>query len=275
MAEALASPWGSLAIAALLTAIVCAESRWMPWSPFFHVYAALALAVPFLAGDWIFGSWEVWRENAVIIAAGAACMLIWELGIATWFYERFVLGILGKAEDPAWSPSLALDLLMKEAIRHARFGARAAPAVYGAYSLLWAPLAEEIFYWGYLYGNLRPSLPFSGRGGDHLRLLRSAPCDPLPILGPPVPGPAAAWLAASTAATGLLNSWLYERNRGAVPAHRGALRREHALRRIRGDASGNSGNQNRFATRYSESRSRGIGNPHPQRPSFLPRLRPR
>lgn len=212
MAEMLAGPWTSLAVALALTALVAAESRWLPWSPFFHAYAALTLAVPFLAGGWSWGSPAVWREHAGLIAGGAAAMLLWELGAATWFYERVLLGLRNRADDPAWSPSAALDGLLAETMRRARFGARAVPAVYGAYSLVWAPLAEELFYWGYLYGNLRQALPFWAAAAITSACFGARHAIHFLFLGPGrYPWPAAAWLAASTAITGLLNSWLYER----------------------------------------------------------------
>ncbi len=210
MVDFLASPWGSVLAAALLTLIVCAESRWLPWSPFFHVYAALALVLPFLAGGWSWGSWGTWREHAGLIAAGAAILFLWELGAATWFYERVLLGRLDKGDDPAWSPSAALDHLMAEAVRRARSGARAVPAVYGAYSLLWAPLAEELLYWGYLFGNLRQGLPFWAAAAITSAFFGVRHAAHFLYLAR-YPGPAAAWLAASTAITGLFNSWLYER----------------------------------------------------------------
>jgi membrane protease YdiL (CAAX protease family) len=73
-------------------------------------------------------------------------------------------------------------------------------------------VAEELFYWGYLFGALRQGLPFWAAAAITSAFFGARHAAHFLFLGPRrYPGPAAAWLAASTAITGLINSWLYER----------------------------------------------------------------
>lgn len=219
MAEWLAGPGGSLAVASLLTFLVAAESRWLPWAPFFPAYALLALLIPLAAGGWTFGDLAgLWEAHAGAMVGVGAAMLAWELGFSAWFYERVILARRGKADDPHWSPTRAMEDLSAEAGSRVPLGKAGAPAVFAFFTLVWAPLGEELFYWGYLYGNLRLGLPFPAAA-----LITSA-CfgirHALHFLYPPggrFPWPAAAWLAGTTLVTGLLNSWLYERIGALLP----------------------------------------------------------
>ena len=218
MIGVLSSPWGSVAVAALLTVIICAESRWLPWSPYFLAYAVLAAAIPLAAGGWSWGNLpELWREHSGILVTAASAMLVWELGIATWLYEKFWLRLRGHAGDPRHCPSHALEHLTEEAGRRARLGPKTSEAIFGAYTLLWAPVAEELFYWGYLYVNLRAGWPFWAaalttsaffgiRHATHFLYLRGR-----------FPWPAASWLVVSTGVTAFINSQLFERIGALLP----------------------------------------------------------
>lgn len=218
LADFLQGPVGSLLVAMSLTLIICAESRWVPWAPYFLIYALLAPAFPLMLGGWSLGRLpDLWRVHGTWLIGAAAAMLIWELGIATWCYERVWLRSRGRAGDPRHSPTHAMELLTEMAGSRARLGPRASAAVFGIYSLVWAPIAEELFYWGYLYVNLREGMTFwaatlitSGffglRHATHFLFLRGH-----------YPWPAAAWLAASTGVTAVINSALFEATRSLLP----------------------------------------------------------
>lgn len=217
-ADFLQGPMGSLLVAMSLTLIICAESRWLPWAPYFLIYALLAPAFPMMLGGWSLGNLQdLWREHATWLIGAAAAMLIWELGVATWFYERVWLRSRGRAGDPRHSPTHAMELLTEKAGDRAHLGPRASAAVFGIYSLVWAPIAEELFYWGYLYVNLRKGMPFwtaalitSGffgiRHATHFLFLRGR-----------FPWAAASWLAFSTGVTALINCMLFERIQALIP----------------------------------------------------------
>lgn len=218
LVDFLSSPWGSVAVAAALTLVICAESRWLPWAPYFLIYALLAPAVPVLLGGWSPGNLPaLWRDHGPFILGAAAAMLIWEVGIATWLYEWIWLPARGHDGDPRHSPTHSLNLLAETAGRSAGLGPKASAAVFGCYSLVWAPVAEELFYWGYLYANLREgtsfwtaslitSFFFGIRHMAHFLFLKGR-----------FPWPAAVWLAASTAITALINSLLFEKIQALTP----------------------------------------------------------
>ncbi|HLP41683.1 MAG TPA: CPBP family intramembrane glutamic endopeptidase [Fibrobacteria bacterium] len=212
MPEILLTPWGSIGVAVLLTILLFVESRLVPWAPFFLVFAALVPAVPLAAGGWSLGDpAALLRGHGADILVLGGALLFWEIIAATILHERVVLRAFGRHDDARWNPTLALLALTEKAGRRARFGPAGSAAAFGAYTLLWAPVAEELFYWGYLYGNLHEGWGpgaatvltaglFGVRHFAHFLFARGSP-----------PWPAATWLVAATAATGILNSLLYER----------------------------------------------------------------
>lgn len=144
-------------------------------------------------------------------------MLLWEHGIAYGLYERAILRASGRQGDPYWSPTAALDAVARAAAARKGLGPKGMTAAAVVYTLLWAPLAEELFYWGYLYGDLRAGLSAAGAGlvtslffgARHL-------CHFLYPAGP-FPFAAAAALFVNTGVTAACNGLLYEKTRSLWP----------------------------------------------------------
>ena len=202
----------------MLTLIVAAESRWTPWAPFFLIYAVLSFAIPWFSDGWALGaSSETWRTHGVLIAGIGAVMLIWEVLVAAWFYERVVLVRLNRAAIPRWSPTHAFDDLARKASRQAGLGGTATSFLFGGYTFIWAPIAEELFYWGYLYGNIRADYPFWAAAGVTALFFGVRHAAHFLFLGRSFPLPAVLWIAFTTFLTGIINSWLYERIGALLP----------------------------------------------------------
>ncbi|GEM_PF-961316 len=211
ISEFLLSPQGALTVAALTTVLAWAESTKLPWAPFLILYAIALPAAPLALGSYRFGSFvEPFHAHGFAIAGLAALILLWEIGIMGFLYEHIVLPAFGICGSRRWSPAAAMDALLETTARVRRLPRKAVMVWYGFYFIAWAPLAEELFFWGYCYPVLRGShapvtsslavaLVFGIRHGLHFLFLPG-----------PFPWPAAAALMASAAGAAFLNGFLYE-----------------------------------------------------------------
>jgi membrane protease YdiL (CAAX protease family) len=162
-------------------------------------------------GSYRFGPFaDAFLAHAPAVALLSAAILAWEIGIMGLGLEKILLARYGKADSPRWSPAAAMNALLAETASRRRLPHAAVTAWYGFYFLAWAPLAEELFFWGYLYPALRlgngavtagliTAFIFAIRHALHFLFLPG-----------PFPYPAAAALAVSTAGAALLNGWLFE-----------------------------------------------------------------
>lgn len=206
--EVLTGPAGAWALAAAATGLAIVESGPAPWAPFLVLYA-LFLPWPALAlGTARFGPpWPAFAAHPGTLAALSLAILAWEIGLMGYGYEKWARRSGG---PPArLSPAAALDALMAEAGRRHGLSVRAVQACSAAYFLLWAPLAEELFFWGLLYPAWRPGYGavgasalvaawFAVRHGAHFLILR------------PYPWPAALAFMASAGGAAFGNGLLFE-----------------------------------------------------------------
>lgn len=207
-----ASPYAAMAVAAILSLLVAWESIYPKWAPYFLIYAALAILIPIAAGTCVFGSFMgSLAGHLPEIAIAGAGMAFWEIGLFHWVYEVLWLGRLGRAADPSLSVPAAVRSLLSLAQAKTGIDPKRGETIFAGYTLLWAPIGEELFYWGYLFSQTRPAWGFpvaalatSGmfafRHAVHFLYFRRG----LPI----VP---AAVLALSAFGSGLMNCWLYEK----------------------------------------------------------------
>jgi membrane protease YdiL (CAAX protease family) len=209
--EFLLSPEGALAMALLTTLLAWLESATLPWAPFLILYAIALPIFPLLAGTYRFGPpAAAFLDRPGEIALFWVLILAWEIGIAGLWLEKRLLPRLGKESLPTWSPALAMEALLDATGKGVRLPAKAVAAWYGFYYLAWAPVCEELFFWGYLYPILREgngpvtsslivAAFFGVRHGLHFLYLPS-----------PFPWPAAAFIMASATGAGFLNGLMYE-----------------------------------------------------------------
>jgi membrane protease YdiL (CAAX protease family) len=208
LTEFLASPAGAWALALAATALAAWESALARWAPFLILYA-LILPWPALAlGTARFGPpGPAFTGHPGAVAALSLAILAWEAGLMGYGYEKWARRS-GKA-ILRLSPTAALNGLMAEAGRRNGLSPRAVQAWSAGYFLLWAPLAEELFFWGLLYPVWRPGYGalgasalvaawFALRHGAHFLILR------------PFPWPAAWAFMASAGGAALGNGLLFE-----------------------------------------------------------------
>lgn len=187
------------------------ESTVLPWAPFLILYALTLPAAPLLAHTYRFGDFSApFLEQPGQIALFSALILTWELGIAGLWLEKRLLPYWKKQSSPMWSPALAMETLLASTRQRSRLSAKAVETWYGFYYLAWAPICEELFFWGYLYPVLREgngpvtssliaAFFFGIRHGLHFLYLPR-----------PFPWPAAGFIVGSAAGAGFLNGLLYE-----------------------------------------------------------------
>lgn len=184
-------------IALLLTLVSLVESTVAPWAPLILLYAVLCVVVPVVSKSYYFGSFK------------KAITAHWRL-----FLACLVLLILWDRLFMNRSLPLQADLfLFIEASAHKLHVTSAlAKTVFAFFILIWAPAGEELFYRGYLQGNLRKKMPFAKalliatlffavRHGIHLLFL------------PPSISWPALWVWIILAfGWGIILGWLYEKS---------------------------------------------------------------
>jgi membrane protease YdiL (CAAX protease family) len=208
--ELAASPAGAWILASLTTLLAVLESSAVPWAPFLIGYA-LILPVPGLVlGTARFGGLGAGFGGHPGAAAGLACgILAWEIGVMGFLYES-IAPRLFRGPSERISPAAAMDALLEATSRRHRLRPKTVQIWAAAYFLLWAPLAEELFFWGYLYpvwrsaygaalGAFLVAAFFAVRHGAHFLFLKGR-----------YPRPAAIAFMASAGGAALANAWLLE-----------------------------------------------------------------
>lgn len=204
------SPAGAWTLAVSTTLLAALESAAVPWAPFLIAYA-LVLPWPALASATArFGNWHAaFASRPGLVALFALAILAWETVVMGLLYD-YVVRRLGRGRPERLSPTAAMDALMIETGRRRGLSPRAVQAWSGIYFLLWAPLAEEMFFWGYLYPVWRPAYGglaaaalvaawFAARHGLHFLFLPR-----------PYPWPAGLAFMVSAGGAGFGNGLLFE-----------------------------------------------------------------
>jgi membrane protease YdiL (CAAX protease family) len=161
---ALTSLPGVLLVVVLLTVLCRVETTAVPWSPYFIFYGLLALLIPLWLGSVPIRATRLsgkplWRLTAMV----AVLAISIDSGIFTIAYDS-LLAHLGLAQ-PFYSISGATNLLIQTVSVRQQISLLAAMGIFGLFVLLWAPVAEELFYRGYVYTSLKQHLPLAAAWG--------------------------------------------------------------------------------------------------------------
>lgn len=160
MKEWLRSEKRALWAAVVLTAIVAIESVYSPTAPFFILYGILAIALPLVVRDFRFGRLsEAFRGQWRAIAAVFAIALFSDVLFVGAIWDGIVQ-TAGHSGSAFWSLTAAIDALLGSSGARLGIGKDGAQALFAGYFILWAPIAEELFYRGYLSQSLRPRFGF-------------------------------------------------------------------------------------------------------------------
>jgi len=212
--QTLATPWRAITLTVGLTCIAWVESLPVtPWAPFIALYACATIVVPL-------------RLRTVRLGEGARSLCRHWLPVLLTFVGAViyliafraaylqVLVAYGVESNPLWDQVAAMNGILSWTVE--RFDAPAAGVALVLFTVLWAPIGEELFYRGFLFEVL------ASRWGFWLSALLSAV-----LLGSrhfvhfahanPFPwGAGAAW-ALSTVPIGIALAWLYRRTDSIVP----------------------------------------------------------
>lgn len=213
----LASTPGALLVTLAISTVCALESTVAPWAPYFVVYGALALLIPNLVGiapirpTRLHGR-PLWRITAIVAVLAIAV----DSGVFTLGYD-LLLQRMGLGGQAFYSISGATARLVEMVAYRTGLSPLAAQGIFGVFVLLWAPIGEELFYRGYLYGALKSRMPgvaafviaavcFSARHVPHFL-----------YLWPTVSIAGLAWALGMLCFAGLM-TWLYERTGGLGPS---------------------------------------------------------
>jgi membrane protease YdiL (CAAX protease family) len=208
---------GVVTTATALTLIVLAESLFFPWSPYFIIYAILAITIPIALKTYRFGHFRTvmastWPLTLVVLVLA----VIWDSGLCGWLYEQILFN-LGASPASFYSINAATNLLTKTISQDMGISIDTAQMLFAFFVLIWAPIGEELFYRGYVFGSLRnthgfwtasliSALFFGVRHATHMF-----------YLWPDVPwGAAVAW-PLCTFVFGNMANYLYEKTHSLYP----------------------------------------------------------
>ena len=213
---ALTSLPGVLLVVVLLTVLCRVETTAVPWSPYFIFYGLLALLIPLWLGSVPIRATRLsgkplWRLTAIV----AVLAISIDSGIFTIAYDS-LLAHLGLAQ-PFYSISGATNLLIQTVSVRQQISLLAAMGIFGLFVLLWAPVAEELFYRGYVYTSLKQHLPLAAAWGISVAAFGLRHIVHYFYIWPELSVASVVWVC-SMLVFGSLMTWLYERSGGLGPA---------------------------------------------------------
>ena len=154
--EKLKEPNYAILFAIFMTVLVAIESLYpVPWAPYFLIYAILAIVVPLIIKSYRFRN----LKEAFSTKNLKVMIIIFIITILVVFILDFIyiaiLSAMNLVGDPFYDLSAALEELANAAAIKFNITPSDAKLIYAIYVLIWAPIGEEIFYRGYLYGELK------------------------------------------------------------------------------------------------------------------------
>ena len=208
---------GVLAVATGVTLVALLENTVAPWSPFFVVYVALAIAIPLKLRTYRFGAITDLRWWQWVLCLLIPLVLQSIVGFLLAVIYPNLLASFGVSDTQAQQALYSFDAMFTAMLKSAgaKWGtsASAFQRIYVGFIVLWAGLGEELFYRGYVHGSLRK------HHGFWLATLLSAfffairHYTQMFILWPDFPWAAASVWVIVSFAIGIVMSFLYEKTR--------------------------------------------------------------
>ena len=204
---------GVLVTAVVLTLIAALENSVLSWSPFYIVYALLALAIPLMLKTYRFGSLRDvrWWHWLVGIVAAVLIQLVGGLFLGLLVPQLFAgLEDTAAGTNPA-DISSALIAMYETAAARLNSDPQTIQTAYMTMIFLWAAVGEELFYRGYMQGTLQKQTGFNKAMLISAGFFALRHATQLLLLWPNYPVVAAvAWMIFSFL-FGILMSYLYKR----------------------------------------------------------------
>jgi membrane protease YdiL (CAAX protease family) len=146
---------GVIVVSIVLLALALFESTLAPWAPYFFLFAVLALAIPLALKSSRYGKFkEVFSRHWKLI------LLIWAVSIlidqaTSGAIAKVILSGMGVFRNPEYSLPAFTEVLLSGAASRMRIPPMAATIIFAFIAVIWAPIGEELFYRGYVFGMLR------------------------------------------------------------------------------------------------------------------------
>lgn len=151
----LASGKGAVSISVLFLLLALAESTIAPWSPYFPLFALFALALPLILRAYRFGQLRsVFRSHLSLILIFWFLFILWDQ-MSSGVILKLLLDALGVTANPVYSLPAAIDQIFVAVTARMAVSLSTAQVIFAFFAVVWAPLGEELFYRGYVYGALR------------------------------------------------------------------------------------------------------------------------
>lgn len=151
-----------ITLSIILTIIVAIESLYLvPWSPYFLIYAILAIIIPIYVRSYKFGPVRISlsKKNVQRLIIFFLIILI-ILYIIDLSYS-YILSTHGLYNDPYYNLNRALEALATKASHKFGISEEIAIGIYAIYIIAWAPIGEELFYRGYVFAGLKKKYGFN------------------------------------------------------------------------------------------------------------------
>ena len=219
----LLSTRGVIIASSALLVVAALESSVLPWAPFFLILMAAAIVLPIWLRSFRLGSLKAtFKKHWLLIVVVWALAVLLDQSSTGILSDRFWKA-LGRAGDSFYSVTAFIDLIFRTITARMGISLDAAQTVFALVALVWAPIGEELFYRGYIFGTLREKkgFGFATLASAFFFGFRHA----LPVLYL-LPGfhwlPALTW-GLMAFGYGLLNNYLYEKTGSLYPGMIGHL----------------------------------------------------
>jgi membrane protease YdiL (CAAX protease family) len=204
---------GVLWTSIILTIIVLMESVLAPWSPYFIIYAILAIAIPILLGTYTFGSFlGAMRKNWKILLTILFLVVFVDEVVFNRLYQ-WGLDHFGVGGNPFYSLNAATVVMIEAIASKFSITPDAAQMLYAFFVIIWAPIGEELYYRGYIQGVLRQTKGFGFAAIVSSIFFGIRHATHLFFLWPDVPWVAMASWVAGAFVFGLFMNYLYEKTK--------------------------------------------------------------
>ncbi len=209
-----------LGISLCVTLIAYYESSKAPWSPFLILSALLCLFLPWpYALTWLSPGFSLhyWLHSfpLQLFALTLVFQLLWDQIFWAFFYEKILKKYFSR-RLPYYSILQATENLMETGRTKHGLSKQKIQLIFGMFILVWAPIAENCFYWGFLYSGLRSQWDFLTSSLVVSLLFALRHVFQFGILKP-IPWPASIALGINTLGSGILMSYLFEKTASLWP----------------------------------------------------------
>ncbi len=200
-------------ITLILTLVAFTETLFFPWSPFILTYATLTVLVPILAKKHSFGNLtKVFSQHWQIFLVITVTLIAWDPIITTFGYEA-ILKRFNLQTNPFYSITVAVPVLITTSTSNLNIPTQSGELLYAFLALIWAPIGEELFYRGYLQGNLRERMSFKKTVSITTFLFAIRHGFHLLFLAPNIPWVSCLMWIVIAAGGGVLLGYLYEKTK--------------------------------------------------------------